>query len=513
MRTILSSFRGKRLLSPFSLLVLLVLLSLPLLVYLPQRLATGLSSSTVQTLLTTIKEMNYYSENAAWTNMWTRFDRTEIDNDFAKIHGVGFNTVRIILQAQTGVFDYPTPTPAERDKLSQVVTLAARQNLKVHLTLFDGWDHYSDIAGSKQWADTIVKPYVADPRVSILELQNELAVNATSSLPWAQTMIPYLQRIDGGIPVTISASGFGRMHRLVKALRFAPPDFYDFHLYEYDGQMYNTLKQVKAMLNGALFLIGEIGYSTYPKSPEGFSGTAHNTLAQEAQQEYYYRMFCYATEGLGLPFPAPWIFSDFSSAAFPRPPQLATLLEAYFGLFRIDGSEKPAAATIASLLAGNPVETSFNNGFEEGDGQGLPALWRIAQNASLGYTANFARDTTVAHSGKASARISHSTASTHGTASFFLNPIQYVILGRTYTVSVWAKGLHSTGSDYLSIVWVDAAGHVLSEDDAPHFPTGTYDWQQRTLTASAPAQAAAMEIHLNSRGNSGTVWFDDVSFN
>src|SRR2546425_9097453 len=129
-RNILSSFTRKRLLSPFSLLVLLVLLSLPLLVYLPQRLATGLRSSTVQTLLTTIKEMNYYSENAAWTNMWTRFDPTEIDHDFAKIHGVGFNMVRIILQAQTGVFDYPTPTPAERDKLSQVVTLAAGQNLK-----------------------------------------------------------------------------------------------------------------------------------------------------------------------------------------------------------------------------------------------------------------------------------------------------------------------------------------------------------------------------------------------
>jgi len=512
-RTILSSFTGKWLLYPFSLLLLVLLaLTLPILVYLPQRLAAGTSHNTVHTLLTTIKEINYYPENAAWTNMWTRYHPTEIDHDFAKIRGLGFNTVRIILQAQTGVFNYPTPTSAERNKLSQVVTLAARHHLNVHLTLFDGWDQYRDIAGSKQWADAIVKPYAADPRVSILELQNELALNATGSLPWAQTMIPYLQHIDGGIPVTISASGFARMRRLVEALHSAPPDFYDFHLYEYDGQMYNTLKQVKAMLYGAPFLIGEIGYATYPQSPEGFSGTAHSTFAQEAQQEYYYRMVFYTTEGLGLPFPAPWTFSDFSSVAFPRPPQPATLQEAYFGLFRTDGSEKPAAATIASLLAGNPVETSFNNGFEQGDGQGLPTLWRISQNASLGFTANFARDTTVAHSGNASARISHSKASTHGTASFFLNPIQYVIPGRTYTVSVWAKGLHSTGRDYLSIVWVDATGHVSSEDDSPPFPTGTYDWQLRILTARAPAQAAAMEIHLNSRGNTGTVWFDDVSF-
>jgi hypothetical protein len=506
-RNILSSFTGKWLLYHFFLL----LLSLPLTVFIPQRQAASASPSTVQTLLNNIKEMNYYPENDAWTNMWTRFHPTEIDNDFAKIQVLGFNTVRIILQATTGVFDYPAPTPAERNKLSQVVTLAAKQHLKVHLTLFDGWGQYTDIAGSKHWADAIVKPYAADPRVSVIELQNEMPLTATGSLTWAQTMIPYLQSIDGAIPVTISESGLSRLQRLFKALRSAPPDFYDLHNYEYDGQIYKTLKQAKAMLHGAPLLIGETGYSTYPQSPQGFSGTAQNTIAQEAQQEYYYRMFFYATKGLGLPFPAPWIFSDFSLAAFPPLLQPGNLLEAYFGVFRLDGSKKPAADTIASLLAGNPVETSFNNGFEQGDGQGLPTLWRLSQNASLGFTANFARDTTVAHSGNASARISHSTASNHGTASFFLNPIQYVIPGRTYTVSVWAKGLHTTGSDYLSIVWFDATDNSFSQDDSPHFPNGTYDWQQRTLTARAPSQATAMEIHLNSRGNTGTVWFDDVS--
>ena len=508
MRTIFSSSRGKWLLS----LLLILLLVLPFIVYTSQRLEDGNSPSAVRNLLASIKEMNYYPEHAAWTKMWTRFDPTEIDHDFTAIQVLGFNTVRIILQADAGVFDYPAPTSTEQNELSQVVTLAAQHHLKVHLTLFDGWDQYQDIAGSKQWAAAIVKPYATDLRISFLELQNELPLNVMGSLAWAQTMIPYLQHIGGGLPVTISESGFGRMQRLVNALRFTPPAFYDFHLYEYDGQMYNTLKQVKAMLQGAPFLIGEIGYSTYAQSYWGFSGTEHNTLAQEALQEYYYRMVFYVTQGLGLPFPAPWTFSDFSYEAFPGQVKTATLGEAYFGLLRTDGSKKPAAATIASLLAGNPVVTSFNNGFEQGDGQGMPTLWRIAQNASLGYTAKFAWDRMVAHTGNASVRISQSTASTHGTASLFLNPIQYVIPGHTYSVSVWAKGLQSTGSDYLSIVWIDATGRMVSEDDAPAFPIGTYDWQQGTLSAIAPAQATAMEIHLNSRGDTGTVWFDDVSF-
>jgi hypothetical protein len=503
-----SSFIDKSHLYHISLL--LVLLSL--ITFTPQQRVAHASSSTVQTILKSIKEINYYPENDAWTNMWMRFNPAEINNDFARIQESGFNTVRIILQANTGVFDYPTPTPAEQNKLSQVITLAAEHHLKVHLTLFDGWSQYTNIVGSKQWAGAIVKPYAGDPRISIIELQNEMTLNATGSLTWAQTMIPYLQSIDGGIPVTISESGLARMTSLVNALRSAPPDFYDFHLYKYDGQIYQTLKQVRAMIHGAPLFLGETGYSTYPQSLQGFSGTAQNTVAREAQQEYYYRMVFYATKKLGLPFPAPWILSDFSSAAFPGPPQPATLLQAYFGLLRIAGTRKPAADTIASLLAGDPIETSFNNGFEQGDGQGLPTLWRIAQNASLGFTANFAQDTTVAHSGKASASISHSTVSKQGTTSFFLNPIQYAIPGREYSISVWAKGLQATGSNYLSIVWFDAADHLLSQNDSPCFPQGTYGWQQRTLMARAPAQATGMEIHLNSQGNTGTVWFDDVSF-
>jgi hypothetical protein len=504
----LSSFTDKKLLYRFSLLLVL----LPLIVFIPSQRAARASSSTVQTLLKSIKEVNYYPENDAWTNMWTRFNPTEINNDFAIIQELGFNTVRIILQATPGVFDYPAPTSAEQDKLSQVITLAARHYLEVHLTLFDSWGQYTDIVGSKQWANTIVEPYAGDPRINIIELQNEMPLNATGSLTWAQTMIPYLQGIDGGIPVTISASGLARMKILVNALLSAPPDFYDFHLYEYDGRVYNTLRQVKALLHGAAFFLGETGYSTYPQSQARFSGSAQNTIAQEAQQEYYYRMVFYATESLGLPFPAPWILSDFSTAAFPGPPQPATILQAYFGLLRVDGSRKPAADTIASLLAGNHIETSFNNGFEQGDGQGLPTLWRISQNAALGITANFAWDTTVAHSGRASASISASTTSKYGAASFFLNPIQYVIPGQTYSVSVWARGLRVTGRDYVSIAWFDATGKLLSQAASPSFPLGTYDWQQRILIATAPSQAAGMEIHLNSQGNTGTVWFDDVSF-
>ena len=441
--------------------------------------------------------------------MWTQFNPTEMDSDFAKIQGLGFNTVRIILQAVPGAFDYPSPTAVELNRLTQVIVLASNHGLEVHLTLFDLWRQYTDINGSKQWVDAVLKPSAADQRISIIELQNEIDTTNASALTWAQTMIPYLQRRDNGIPVTVSVNHTQQLQSLVKALRTTPPDFWDFHNYEYDGLIYHTLSQVKTIVHHAPLFIGETGYSTYPQSSSSFPYSAPNTQAQEAEQEYYYRLFTYATQSLGLPMAAPWIYSDFAPNAIPYS---ASAVEDHFGLYRLDGSAKPAAATIASLLAGNPVDTSCNNGFEQSDGQGLPTIWRSYQDSSLGLTANFAWDNTVAHSGTASAKISHSTSSKSGTPSFFVNPVQYTVPGQTYSVSGWYKGLNVTGANTISMAWFDTNGHYLSQAYSPNLPRGTSNWRQATVTAAAPSNAAEMEIHLNSQGNTGSVWFDDIMF-
>lgn len=469
---------------------------------------TSTPVSLTQMLLNT-KEINYYPAANGWTYMWTRFDPTTMDNDFAKIQGLGFNTVRLILQAVPGAFDYPAPTAAELNQLDQVIALAAKHNLKVHLTLFDFWSQYADITGSKQWADKVVKPYAGDSRVSIIELQNEIDPANATAMTWAQTMIPYIKSIDGGLPVTISEWGVSRMQSLYTQLAATPPDFWDFHLYEFDGLVYSALGQVKSIVQGAPLFIGEIGYSTYPQSTWVYSNSAKNTPAQEAEQEYFYRLFTYATQALGLPLASPWIYSDFASSAIPYS---TTTQEYNFGLYRLDGSAKPAAATIQSLIAGNPVDTSFNNGFEQSDGQGLPTYWRLWQSATSGFTADFAWDNTTAHTGVSSAKISNSTSSNNGTASYYVTPVQFAKPGQQYTYSVWAKGLNATGNNSISIAWFDNNNTYLSQSYSPLLPTGTTNWQTLSVTATAPANAATMELHLNSKGNTGSVWFDDVIF-
>jgi hypothetical protein len=41
---------------------------------------------------------------------------------------------------------------------------------------------------------------------------------------------------------------------------------------------------------------------------------------------------------------------------------------------------------------------------------------------------------------------------------------------------------------------------------------GTTDWSQLAVTARAPDNAASVQLHLVSADNSGTAWFDDVTF-
>lgn len=461
----------------------------------------------VNTLLASTKEINYYPAKEGWTKMWTNWDSTTIRADFAKIAAQGFTSVRIILQAVQGAFDYPQPTPAELGKLNAIIALAANEDLGVHLTLFDFWQKFQDVSGSQQWMDAIVKPLAGNTGITMIELINEIDTTA-SAIQWAAAMIPYARKIDGGIPVTISEYGVDRMKILVNGLSATPPDIYSYHEYNTNGLLCSDCRRVKAMVGNLPLFIGESGYSTYSANQSSPSGLALNTTSQEAYQEYFYRYLVNSTISLGLPLPSPWIYSDFSSSAIPY----STTADQYcFGLFRPDGSAKPVVATYRQLLAGGQPELSFNNGFEQGDSR-LPVLWRIYQDTSLGFTATFARDPNVAHSGAASASISGSTESSYGQASFYLNPIVPIIAGKTYSFSAWVKGAGATGSNGLSIAWFDDKGNYLSQVFSTDAPAGTYNWTQLTVTGAAPAGAAMCEIHLNSQANTGKIWFDDVAF-
>ena len=178
-----------------------------------------------------LKEVNYYPAAGGHTYMWSRFDPTAIDRDFARIRALGANTVRIFIQPT--VFGFPTVRPVMADRLSEVIGLAAKHSLRVHLTLFDWWSGYTDIDGSKEWVSSLLSRYRDDPRIAVVELQNEVDPRNREAVAWVTTMLPYLSTVMPGTLRTVSVASVPLevFALFTHELKNSPPDFWDYHYY------------------------------------------------------------------------------------------------------------------------------------------------------------------------------------------------------------------------------------------------------------------------------------------
>ena len=150
-----------------------------------------------------LKEVNYYPAAGGWTYMWSRFDTQAIDRDFARIRALSANTVRIIIQPMA--VGFPRVRPGMAHRLSEVIGLAAKHSLRVHLTLFDWWSRYTDIRGSKEWVSSLLSRYRDDPRIAVVELQNEVSPQNREAVAWVRKMLPYLYTVMPAALRTVSS--------------------------------------------------------------------------------------------------------------------------------------------------------------------------------------------------------------------------------------------------------------------------------------------------------------------
>jgi hypothetical protein len=226
-------------------------------------------------------------------------------------------------------------------------------------------------------------------------------------------------------------------------------------------------------------------------------------------QAHYYQVVEQATLSLGLGDAAPWTMYDFSRTAIPgqqQPDQYA------FGLLHEDGTPKPAAAVIRQLFRSGKVGDGFNNGFSQAvtTSQGeLPAVWRRWEPGQ----AHFALDPVVGHDAPGSARVSDSGGSEAGVPAFYAVPVQpRIVPGDRYRVTAWVRGRRATGTTVVNISWFNSHGVFMSGSDSASLGAGDTDWTELEATGAAPPGAAFAEIWLKSARNSGTVWFDDVTW-
>ena len=262
--------------------------------------------------------------------------------------------------------------------------IAASQGLTVQLTLFD-WLHeneYADIAGLQQWAHDLLAPYAGDRRIELVEVRNELNPNDPQAVAWARDLIPYVRdTLLDAVPVTISVAGpdpAASVRTLKAALAGAAPDFYTIHYYGGDGdQAYWTLLAAQQAVTPVPLWVGETGYPTSTQA-SGYYEVPWSVQAQEAEQRHFLQTVAYAAQELGMPPPGVWTLSDFDAGTIPAGGGVQKEPEYDFGLFRTNGSAKPAAAVVRGIFAGLPPLT-FDGDFEHAvtavGGSAVPADW------------------------------------------------------------------------------------------------------------------------------------------
>jgi hypothetical protein len=447
-----------------------------------------------------LRVVSYYPADAGWTAMWTKWNPARVATDLDRAAAVGANTVRAIVQPDT--FGYPHVSPVYAARLAQFVELAAARGLHVQLTLFDWWYSWPDRRGSRTWARELLTPYARDPRIAFVELRNEI-LPKKETIAWARRMIPFVRRVLPGTPITLSVAGpklLGKLATLKRGLARVPPDFYDVHYFGRGGESaYATLAAAKRTVAPTPLWLGETGYPTLVNA-SGFGGVPRTRDGQEIAQTQFLATVAWAAQANGLAPIGVWQLDDLMPAAVPNRVAAPEDPDLHYGLFRVDGSAKPAADVVRSVFAGT-VPLSFNNGFEDAVG-GVPARWEMSGDAMW-----FAVDHSVAATGAASGEIAGT-----GTASYSIVPPNGGVRpGTAVSVSVFARRATPVGSAAIVLEWHDRSGRLLAREMSPRLET-VGAWAQLAVRGTAPRRAAYVRIDLVAERIAGNVWFDDVTF-
>jgi hypothetical protein len=459
------------------------------------------------------RSISYFPARGGWTLMWTAFDATAIDADFERVAWLGANTVRVIVPAHA--FGYPDPDPVMTTRLERVVAIAARRGLRVELTLFDWWHAYADVAGSRHWAAALLTPYAGDARIAFVELKNELRPQDAGASAWAAALIPYVRELTGK-PITISVPALEPardLGLLRSALGAAQPDFYSAHFYWRPELLGAHLAAAKAAVAPLPLRLAETGYST-ALSYDVLRGVPASPSAREAQQAYYLQSVASVARRLGLPPVAPWVLSDFAPDAIPPddPGVYGNAREYRFGVFRVSGEAKPAAAALRTIFSGRSPR-GFNGSFEDvvrdEHGVSVPALWRIRRARDAAFT----RDARVVRTGRGSARIDGTGAGTAPDAAFAIAPPDPAVEpGDRSSVTAFARAGTTCGEVRVALRWFAADGRIVGGSQSSPLRCGGRGWQTLRAGGTAPTDAAFVGLYLRAARTVGPAWFDDVRY-
>ncbi|MCM4078371.1 cellulase family glycosylhydrolase [Paractinoplanes hotanensis] len=439
----------------------------------------------------TAKSLNYYPSGGGWTKMWTDWNPAKIDADLAKAEALGADNLRVIIFPST--FGWPKPWNGYQDRLATLVGMAAARGMTVKFTLFDWWNGYGEVANSISWVNTVLTRYKDDKRVIAFELQNEFNASDTAAVAWARKMVPAMRSSFPTMPLTFSVdgtSGVPGMAKIKSALASTPIDYFDFHFYGNSERALAVIKNAQATAAPFPMVIGEVGLNTL-----------QNTEGEQAA--FLARVF-EAAEAAGVQSVAPWTLNDFTQGAIPSSAVSRIPAQYSYGLYRVDGTAKPAAAAVKAGWTNTAMPASLMDpSFESSAGQ---TPWR-AFMPELGLAV---KTQSAARTGKWSISLTSTGKTSAGSPSYRVSPIAPVKGGQKWHAEVWARGNAATGTTQIALSWFDIKDKWLGGSSSTWLPVGTTGWTRLVVDAVAPAGSTSMQVHLKSGANKGTVWFDDA---
>ena len=447
-------------------------------------------------MIADLRVMNYYPATGGWNKMWTDWQPSVIDRNFAEIHALGANAVRIIVFPAT--FGWPTVSSIMATRFADALAIAAANGLGVQLTLFDRWASYDEVTQSQQWLQSLLQLYSADPEIRLVELKNEVDPSDLRQVAWLKALLPSLRSVLPTTPITVSVTGTDAPSEFVQLrseLDGAPLDVADMHFYGDERSAYSWMLKAKQAAGSLPLFVGEIGYPV-DAGPGGLA-------AAEMSQAHWFDVVFAAARAADVPVPAPWTFTDFEPGAIPG--RTESTEQYHFGLYATSGRPRPVVSVVRNAYMGKGSDTS-NLNFELEGKDGLPMVWStyLPSQGALGYAPK------AGYVDPGSVRLSGTRLTSLGAPAFYLVPATPAISGQLWTVGVWAKGIDVNGNALVALSWYNSNGSYLGENSTS-LPYGNTGWTRLVVSARVPSGATGVQINLQANNVSGTVWFNAVS--
>lgn len=458
-----------------------------------------------------LREISYYPKDYPWREFWRHWPQAKVqmDEDLDRIKALGANTVRIFVHPD--IFGYPIPTDIYRSRFDEALALIDAHRLKAHVTLFDCWQSWGDVSGSQTWVRHLVQPRRNDARIAVWELRNEVGLNQPAIRAWVQALFPYLKAQAGSTFCTVSVSNVEWLADVVTLTGSTPPDIYSLHWYpdvvSWTRPFPMVIDRARELIGAAPLLIGEFGLSTY----------AYSDISQA---DLYADVLYYAHQK-GIDNLGGWTLNDFSPGAISCNGPITKTEELYFGLYRTDGSPKPAQPILLAAFHGNPPSQlspvrMYNTSFEDlNHYSGYLDNWWSWDERWTG-THWETQDCTIAHSGHCSVRLSPSVTagpSVTMTVGLYNVPALPVVGGRSFNVEGYVQTRNLHGEAKLVLSWFGDTGWLGITESQPITAANLTQWTRISMHDVQPlggAEHVEVFVEMKSTDPTSAVWFDDV---